>query len=160
LTISTRLHCADGPAFVWLDDVREYYWHGKHVSGEWITRDRGMTAGVGRVPASAHRRRRAAGTSSAGIWNLSQLGTVSIDRVIRSDRPIGEVVAGASPGFRVTETIRARYLIAPVVRYGRTSAVRVPPDTQPARDAQAWLIRIGSDEFTLSVICFLTANSP
>lgn len=29
-----RLHCADGPAFAWLDDVREYYYHGTHVPTE------------------------------------------------------------------------------------------------------------------------------
>ena len=26
-----RLHCADEPAFVWLNDVRDFYWHGVHV---------------------------------------------------------------------------------------------------------------------------------
>ncbi|OGT54432.1 MAG: hypothetical protein A3E01_02980 [Gammaproteobacteria bacterium RIFCSPHIGHO2_12_FULL_63_22] len=26
-----RLHCEDGPAFVWLDDVRDHYWHGVYV---------------------------------------------------------------------------------------------------------------------------------
>jgi len=26
-----RLHCADGPAFAWLDDVENYYWHGVRV---------------------------------------------------------------------------------------------------------------------------------
>jgi len=26
-----RLHCADGPAFAWLSDIRDFYWHGVHV---------------------------------------------------------------------------------------------------------------------------------
>lgn len=26
-----RLHCADGPAFAWLDDIREFYWHGVNL---------------------------------------------------------------------------------------------------------------------------------
>lgn len=26
-----RLHSASGPAFVWLNDIRDYYWHGIHV---------------------------------------------------------------------------------------------------------------------------------
>jgi len=26
-----RLHSADGPAFAWLDDIRDYYWHGVFV---------------------------------------------------------------------------------------------------------------------------------
>jgi hypothetical protein len=35
-----RPHCADGPAFVWLDDVRDHYWHGVHVE-PWIVTDPG-----------------------------------------------------------------------------------------------------------------------
>jgi hypothetical protein len=33
-----RLHCADGPAFAWLADIRDYYWHGVHVADYVIER--------------------------------------------------------------------------------------------------------------------------
>jgi hypothetical protein len=38
-----RLHCADGPAFAWLDDIREFYWHGVNVPDFVIERPRQIT---------------------------------------------------------------------------------------------------------------------
>jgi hypothetical protein len=35
-----RLHCADGPAFAWLDDIREFYWHSVNVPDFVIERPR------------------------------------------------------------------------------------------------------------------------
>jgi hypothetical protein len=35
-----RPHCADGPAFAWLDDIREFYWHGVNVPDFVVERPR------------------------------------------------------------------------------------------------------------------------
>jgi hypothetical protein len=52
-----RLHCDAGPAFAWLDDVRDYYWHGVHVPKLVVMRPQEITVAMIDAEANAEVRR-------------------------------------------------------------------------------------------------------
>lgn len=133
-----RLHCEDGPAFVWLDDIRDYYWHGVRVPSEWITnRKYGLTAKGALMQKNIERRRAACDMLG---WDaiLRSLDAVSIDR--DRDPQIGELLEVKLPG-EGDDVINARFLR---VRCGtgRMFAVCVPPYISSALDAQAWMMGV------------------
>lgn len=91
-----RLHCADGPAFAWLDDIRDYYWHGVHVPSHWI--ENRTTLDPGEIIKSSNVEQRAAGAAIVG-WPkmLSMLKAKTIDKNPNPD--IGELIELTLPGL-------------------------------------------------------------
>jgi hypothetical protein len=137
-----RLHCENGPAFAWLDNIRDYYWRGVHVPESWIM-DRGsLKADVALSEPNIERRRAACEILG---WDaiLKNLGAATIDK--DGDPQIGELVEVKLPGEN-NKKITARYLRVQCGT-GRKFAVCVPPDTKTALDAQAWMLGLSLDKF-------------
>ena len=139
-----RLHCEDGPAFAWVDDIREYYWRGVNVPAEWITDPSSIKAEAALAEPNLERRRAACALIPGG-WEviLKKLQATTIDK--DGDPQIGELVEVGLPG-EGGETITARYLRVQCGT-GRKFAVCVPPDTKTALDAQAWMLGLPKKEF-------------
>jgi len=91
-----RLHCETGPAFKWLSDIDEYYWHGTNVPRTWIM-DRESVDPV-EVIKAANVEQRAAGAAILG-WPrmLAVLKSKTIDKNASSD--IGELIELTLPGL-------------------------------------------------------------
>jgi hypothetical protein len=138
-----HLHCENGPAFAWLDDIRDYYWRGVNVPEAWIM-DRGSLTAEAALSEQNIERRRAACEMLGWDAILSKLGATTIDR--DGDPQIGELVEVKLPG-EGQEKITARYLRVQCGT-GRLFAVCVPPDTRTALDAQAWMLGLPPDKFT------------
>ena len=139
-----RLHCENGPAFVWLDDIRDYYWQGVNVPEAWITNPASIEAKVA-LSESNMERRRAACALIPGGWEtiLKELEAKTID--LDGDPQIGELVEVGLPG-QGKEKLKVRYLRVQCGT-GRKFAVCVPPDTKTALDAQAWMLGLPTEKF-------------
>jgi hypothetical protein len=91
-----RLHCETGPAFVWLDGISDFYWHGTSVPDSWITDRHNLDPNE--VIKAPNVEQRAAGASICG-WPkmLSVLKSKTIDDSGNDD--IGQLIELTLPGL-------------------------------------------------------------
>jgi hypothetical protein len=148
-----RLHCADGPAFVWLDDIRDHYWHGVHVPDYVIERPQEISiAGVdaetnvevrrvmieryrfGQDPHGAAAYMRDAGGKS--LDHDERFGTLW-RREVKGDETI--VVLEVINSTREPDGTFNHYWM------------RVPPTMETAREAAAWTFDIPADKYAPSI---------
>lgn len=140
-----RLHCETGPAFVWLDDVRDYYWHGTNVPQEWIADKKKLTAKKAITWKNVEQRR--AACEIVGWENaLAELNAKVIDQ--DEDPKIGTLVEVDIP-----EIGREKFLRV-LCGTGRRFALPVPPDMTTALEANAWTY--GVDTQVLRALEFRT----
>ena len=132
-----RLHHDHAPAFVWLGDVKLYFWHGVLVPPKWITDKQSLTAADALGQTNVELRR--AACEIVG-WDaiLKQLDARTIER--DEDPTIGELVEVSLP-----EAGRERFLRV-TCGTGRRFAIPVPPTMQTALQANAWTF--GFDDAT------------
>ncbi len=125
-----RLHCETGPAFVWLDDIRDYYWRGAHVPAKWIE-DRDSVSAAD-VFAEANAEKRRAGCEIIG-WPrvLREIDATLIDD--DGDPMIGTLYEGQIPG-----AVRCGFLKV-LCGTGREFVIPVPSGRKTALAAQAWM---------------------
>lgn len=127
-----RLHSAAGPAFVWLDDVRDYYWHGIRVDA-YVVDDPGRitvadiesetNAEVRRVKIERFGQERYVIQSGAQVLHQDDYGTL-YRKELPGDEPLVMVkVVNATP--EADGTFKDYFL-------------RVPPTVQTAKEAVAW----------------------
>jgi hypothetical protein len=134
-----RLHCADGPTFVWMDDIADYYWRGTNVPAEWIVDPKSLTAKTALSTQNIEQRRAACEILG---WSkiLRDLKARTIDA--DPDPEIGELVEIDLPDL----PNRAKFLR---VRCGtgREFAIGIPPQINKALDAQAWIVGLEPQDF-------------
>ncbi len=129
-----RLHCETGPAFIWLDGVAEYFWHGTVVPKAWILDSSSIT--MDEVFSETNTELRRAAIDILGGWSkiLPQLG----GKVIDKDRPhIGTLLEINLPNLE--QPARFNKVLCGT---GREFAYGVPPHIKTAREAQAFRTRI------------------
>jgi hypothetical protein len=124
-----RPHCAEGPAIAWKDGWSFYYWHGVKVPREWIEAKDALDPRTAIEHPNAEMRRVAAEILG---WDriLRTLDARAIDT--DQDERIGELIEATISG-RKERFLRAK------CGTGRIFALPVPPDTQTAIAAQAWI---------------------
>lgn len=136
-----RLHSAAGPAFVWLDDVRDYYWHGVRVEG-YVAEDPGRitvadiesetNAEVRRVKIERFGQERYLIESGARMLHQDDYGTL-FRKELPGDEPLVMVkVVNATP--EPDGSFKDYFL-------------RVPPNVQTAREAVAWTFGKAPDDY-------------
>ena len=134
-----RLHCETGPAFVWLDDVRDYYWRGVKVPDHWIMQRDDLTAAEIFKEQNAETRR--AGCEIIG-WErvLSGIDATLIDD--DGDPFIGTLYEGQIPGAN-----RCGFLKVECGTH-RTFVIPVAPGMKSAIEAQAWIQNVPKSKWT------------
>lgn len=124
-----RLHCEDGPAFVWLEDVQDFYWHGTNVPAEWIADRKSLTATVALTWENVEQRR--AACEIIGWANvLKELKAKTIDE--DADPQIGKLVEANIPDIG-----KERFIVVECATK-RTFALPMPPHIKTALEGQAW----------------------
>ena len=127
-----RLHCENGPAFVWLDGIDEYYWHGTNVPKEWITDKSSLTARAAITWPNLEQRRVACSDIVGWSRVLRELDARTIDD--DGDPMIGTLVEVDLPDLpRPARFCRVK------CGTGREFAIGVPPEIRTALEAQAWM---------------------
>lgn len=127
-----RLHCENGPAFVWLDGIDEYYWHGTNVPKEWITDKSSLTARAAITWPNLEQRRVACSDIVGWSRVLRELDARTIDD--DGDPMIGTLVEVGLPDLpRPARFCRVK------CGTGREFAIGVPPEIRTALEAQAWM---------------------
>jgi hypothetical protein len=136
-----RLHSSEGPAFGWLDDVRDYYWHGVRVEAyvaenpERISVadiEGEMNAEVRRVKMERYGVGRYLVQSGAQVLNADDYGTL-YKREIAGGEPLVMVKvinATAEPDGSFKDYF-----------------LRVPPNMQTAREAVAWTFDKAAEDY-------------
>lgn len=124
-----RLHCADGPAFRWLDDITGYYWHGTSVPESWITDRESLTPQIALTWPNLEQRR--AAVDILGGWGavLDELPNKILDR---DDPMTGTLVEVRLPGLSKPEKF-----LRVTCGTGREFGFCVPRHVKTAREAQA-----------------------
>ena len=124
-----RLHCADGPAFSWLDDIDLYFWRGQLVPDEWITNPSELTAKT--VLSQSNSELRRSGCEILG-WDiiLKELNARIIDE--DPDPEIGTLLEVDLPDSGNDRFVKVK------CGTGRTFIIPVPPVMQTALEAVAW----------------------
>ncbi len=132
-----RLHNEHAPAFVWLADVKLYFWHGVLVPPAWITDKQSLTAADALGQTNVELRR--AACEIVGWDNtLDQLKARTIER--DEDPTIGELVEVSLPDAGREKFLRV------TCGTGRRFAIPVPPNMETALQANAWTF--GFDDVT------------
>jgi hypothetical protein len=138
---ASRLHSVVGPAFVWLDDVRDYYWHGIRVEA-YVAEDPGRitvadiesetNVEVRRVKIERFGQERYLIQSGARVLHQDDYGTL-FRKELPSDEPLVMVkVVNATP--EPDGSFKDYFL-------------RVPPNMETAREAVAWTFGKASGDY-------------
>lgn len=144
----SRSHCADGPSIGFRDGWSLYHWHGVPVPGRWIEEPESLSAHEALTWDNVEQRR-AACEIIGWAKILKDLSAKVIDE--DGDPQIGTLVEVELPGMDESPLEGFRKIKARFVRVlcgtGREFALCVPPDTQTAIEAQAWLVGLTLEEF-------------
>ncbi len=160
-----RLHAASGPAFSWMHDVREFYWHGVNVPAHVVDDpakitvaeiDKETNAEVRRVMIERYGEARYLKDSGATEVGRDDYG-ILLRKELPGDEPIVMVqLLNSTPepdGTLTREDAEATFgkvAVANVLTYAssrgvdcteprfKTYMLRVPPDMQSAHQAVAW----------------------
>jgi hypothetical protein len=148
-----RLHCADGPAFMWLDDIRDYYWHGVYVPDHVIERPQQISVAAVDAETNVEVRRvmieryRFGQDPHGAAAYMRDAGGKSLDhderfgtlwrREVKGDDSI--VVLEVINSTREPEGAFKHYWL------------RVPPTMKTAREAAAWTFDIPADKYAPSI---------
>jgi len=127
-----RLHCETGPAFVWMEGIEDYYWHGTNIPKEWITDKSSLTATAAITWPNLEQRRVACSDIVGWSRVLRELDARTIDD--DGDPMIGTLVEVDLPDLpRPARFCRVK------CGTGREFAIGVPPEIRTALEAQAWM---------------------
>ena len=139
-----RLHSASGPAFVWLNDIQDYYWHGVHVDSYVVDNPERITvadiegesnAEVRRVKIERFGQARYLVESGAREIHRDDFGTL-YSKHISGDEPLLMV--------KVVNTT-----IEPDGSF-KDYFLRVPPTMRTARAAVAWTFGKSPEDYNPS----------
>jgi hypothetical protein len=136
-----RLHCTSGPAFVWLEDVRLFYWHGVQVESYVVENPENISVADIEAERNAEVRRVKIERFGMGRY-LAAAGAIEIHR---DDYGIlyRKEVAGEEPLLTV-KVVNATP--DPDGRF-RDYFLRVPPTVKTAQEAVAWTFGKSQDEY-------------
>jgi len=134
-----RLHSATGPAFSWLDDMHDYYWHGTNIPAQWIV-DRASLTGAAALACRNIEQRRAAIDMLGWPAILKELDAQIINA--DADPLIGTLVEVKLPDLRLP----ARFCKV-TCGTGREFAIGVPRGLKTALAAQAWMQGVELKDF-------------
>ena len=134
-----RLHSAAGPAFSWLDDIHDYYWHGTNIPAQWIV-DRASLTGAAALACRNIEQRRAAIDMLGWPAILKELDAQIINA--DADPLIGTLVEVKLPDLRLP----ARFCKV-TCGTGREFAIGVPRGLKTALAAQAWMQGVELKDF-------------
>lgn len=136
-----RLHCESGPAFVWLEDVRLFYWHGVQVASYVVENPENITVADIEAERNAEVRRVKIHRFGMGRY-LAAAGATEIHRddygiLLRQE------VAGEEP------LVMVKVVNATPDPDGsfRDYFLRVPPTMKTAQEAVAWTFGKSQDEY-------------
>ena len=148
-----RLHSADGPAFVWLEDIRGFYWHGVYMPEYVIVRpaeisiamiDAETNAEVRRV--MIERYKNGEQIHGAGAYMLDA-GGARLDYDERFGTLWRRDIPGDEP-IVVLEVINtSREPDGGFKHYW----LRVPPNMKTAREAAAWTFDVPPDRYAPTI---------
>jgi hypothetical protein len=145
-----RLHSASGPAFVWLADIRSYYWHGVLVPSLVVERPGCITIDIIHAAVNAEIRRvmieryRCGDTVDGPAAYMRDAG----GRPLEHDERYGTLWrcdVPANDPLVMIEVINAT--AEPDGRF-RHHWLRVPPTVTSAREAVAWTFGMEAAEYT------------
>jgi hypothetical protein len=144
-----RLHCPNGPAFVWLSDLRSHYWHGVRVPVFVVERPSSISLDVIHAEANVEIRRvmieryRCAEEIAGPAAYMRDAGGTRIDH----DERFGTLwrcdLSGDEPLLMIEVVNATREADGGFKRYW----LRVPPNTKTAREAAAWTFAMPPDQY-------------
>jgi len=127
-----RLHCADAPAFVWLDTIRDAYWHGVSVPEYVVCRPHEITAAGIDAEKNAEVRRVMIERYGQARY-LVDSGAQKIH-----DDDFGVLYRKELPGDEPIVMVKVVNSTAEPDGTFKDYFLRVPPDITTARAAVAW----------------------
>jgi hypothetical protein len=145
----SRVHCADGPAFFWLDDIRAYYWHGIYVPEHVIMAPAKITvAEIDNEPNAEVRRVLIERCKSGGeIHGPAAYMRDAGGRRIDHDEGFGTLwrreIGGDEPIVMLEVINATRESDGSFKHYW----LRVPPGMKTAREATAWTFDIPVERY-------------
>lgn len=138
---NNRLHSATGPAFVWLKDVRDFYWHGVHVEPYVVeTPERITVADIEAEPNAEVRR-----TKIERFGQARYLVAASAQEIHRDD--FGTLYRKEIPGNEPLVMVKVVNATPEPDGSFKDYFLRVPPGMQTAREAVAWTFGKAPDEY-------------
>ena len=138
---NNRLHSATGPAFVWLKDVRDFYWHGVHVEPYVVeTPERITVADIEAEPNAEVRR-----TKIERFGQARYLVASGAQEIHRDD--FGTLYRKEIPGDEPLVMVKVVNATPEPDGSFKNYFLRVPPGMQTAREAVAWTFGKAPDEY-------------
>jgi hypothetical protein len=136
-----RLHSASGPAFVWLNDIRDYYWHGVYVDSYVVDNPERITVAEIEAEPNVEIRR----------VKMERLGQaryllVSGAREIHRD-DFGTLYSKQIPGDEPLMMVKVVNATPEPDGSFKDYFLRVPPTLQTAREAVAWTFGKSSEDY-------------
>jgi hypothetical protein len=127
-----RLHSASGPAFVWLNDIQEYYWHGNRVESYVVDNPERIT--VADIEAESNVEVRRVKIERFGLARyLVKSGAQEIHR-----DDYGMLYRKQIPGDEPLVMVKVVNATPEPDGSFKDYFMRVPPTMQTAREAVAW----------------------
>lgn len=133
-----RFHSEDGPSIHYLDDMKDYHWHGVQIDGKYMEDKSLLTPQIALAEPNAEVRR--AYCEMLG-WSaiIDELGGKTID-------DDGDPLHGKLVEVEIPNVGACRYLYVKCGT-GRNFALEVPDDTPTVKHAQALIADIPYEEF-------------
>jgi hypothetical protein len=138
---SNRLHSAFGPAFVWLDDVHHYYWHGVRVESYVVDHPERITVADIEAETNAEVRR----VKIERIGQVRYLLDSGAREVHRDD--YGTLYRKEVPGNEPLVMVKVVNATPEPDGSFKDYFLRVPPTMQTAREAVAWTFGKTPDDY-------------
>ncbi|RWE46794.1 MAG: hypothetical protein EOS79_11430 [Mesorhizobium sp.] len=135
-----RLHCEDGPAIEYRDGFAIHAWHGTRIPAEWMTDKASLTAKVALTWQNIEQRR-----AAIEIVGWARILRELKAKVIDAD---GDPQIGTLVEVQLPDLDRPARFCRVTCGTGREFAVGVPPETETALAAQAWMQGVPLVDFT------------
>ena len=136
-----RLHSASGPAFVWLNDVRDFYWHGVRVDSYVVENPERITVADIEAETNAEVRRVKIEHFGQGRY-LIDSGALEIQR-----DDYGILFRKEVPGDEPLVMVKVVNATPEPDGSFKDYFLRVPPTMQTAREAVAWMFGKAPDDY-------------
>lgn len=138
---NNRLHSASGPAFAWLKDVRDYYWHGVHVEPYVVENPERITVADIEAEPNAEVRR-----AKIERFGHARYLVASGAREIHRD-DFGALYRKDIPGNEPLVMVKVVNATPEPDGSFKDYFLRVPPGMQTAREAVAWTFGKTPDDY-------------
>jgi len=127
-----RLHSATGPAFEWLDELRDYYWHGVRVPSYVVDHPKRLTVADIEAETNVEVRR-----VKMERFGQARFLLATGARALHQD-DYGTLYRKEVPGEEPLQMVRVVNATAELDDSFKDYFIRVPPTMQTAREAVAW----------------------